>query len=194
MKRRTDVGIFPNEAAITRLVGALLLGQRDEWSQQHRYNAGWRITVPHRQSDRSVVRRGQPSASPTTPRLTTRTPRRGTRSLFGVVRHRYRELEPTSTSLHACQGMAATGPDRLIMQSAAEVKDPLTTLRRASTGVSGALTLLLDRVQRLHLLSHRGVLLLQMFNSLLRHQRGITSARSRSSRCAVLRSSCWRCA
>jgi putative transposase len=38
VKRRADVvGIFPNEASILRLIGAVLLERNDEWQLQHRY-------------------------------------------------------------------------------------------------------------------------------------------------------------
>ena len=58
MKRRTDVvGIVPDEAAIPRLVGALLLEQNHEWQRQRRYRAlePLRVVVDNRSARLSVV-------------------------------------------------------------------------------------------------------------------------------------------
>ena len=53
IKRRTNVvGIFPNEPAIVRLVGALLLEQNDEWQLQRRYMP---LEGSHTLSDNSQV-------------------------------------------------------------------------------------------------------------------------------------------
>ena len=52
VKRRADVvGIFPCEAAIIRLIGAVLREANDEWQMQHRYMSveamGEMLNPPH---------------------------------------------------------------------------------------------------------------------------------------------------
>jgi len=55
IKRRTDVvDIFPNEDAITRLAGAILLEQNDEWAVQRGRSLSLETIVPL--SDDPIVR------------------------------------------------------------------------------------------------------------------------------------------
>ena len=54
IKRRIDVfGIFPNDDAIIRLVGAIVLGTNDEWAVARRY---MRLETLARVNDKPSIR------------------------------------------------------------------------------------------------------------------------------------------
>ncbi len=85
VKRRTEVvGIFPNEAAITRLVVAILLEQNDEWSVQRARYMTLETIAPMRDdlALHAARRGGMTKSGPTRhgdPGRPTPTPRPGTR-------------------------------------------------------------------------------------------------------------------
>ncbi len=95
IKGRTDVvGILPNDAAIVRLVGALLLEQNDEWQLQRRYLSLEGLgTVSDNQAQR-LSAAGRPERTAKAPqRFNLRLPLRVQFELAVAIRRRRWECE-----------------------------------------------------------------------------------------------------
>ena len=69
IKRRTNVvGIFPNDAAITRLVGSQLLEQQEEWQLERRrfFSEATMAKIPEAEEEGFVLTDAAPAGQPAT--------------------------------------------------------------------------------------------------------------------------------
>jgi|GEM_PF-851517 transposase-like protein len=82
IKRRADVvGIFPNDDAVVRLIGALLLEQNDEWATQRARYMTLETIAPLSDTPPSACQRWQPDNAAKAAQEAAPTPHGGARSL-----------------------------------------------------------------------------------------------------------------